>query len=40
MFEVIKGALTRRLLLLFIALSILPTLAIVIIPLLIRANEQ
>lgn len=40
MFEVLKSSLTRRLLLLFIALSILPTLAMVIIPLLIRAKEQ
>lgn len=40
MFEVLKGALTRRLLLFFIALSILPTLAMVVIPLLIRTQEE
>lgn len=38
--EVIKGTLTRRLILLFMALSIIPSFAIVTIPLIVRANEQ
>lgn len=40
MLEVLKGSLTRRLILLFMALSIIPTFAVVIIPLIVRANEQ
>lgn len=38
--EVIEGTLTRRLILLFMALSIIPSFAIVTIPLIVRANEQ
>lgn len=40
MLEVLKGTLTRRLILLFMALSIIPTLAVVIVPLIVRVNEQ